>query len=82
MPPHLRGVQPSQNQNSEVDIRLTKQLKGLLNRQGLVDIYQPLLLICDHVRMSEQNLETILDGVEEAYRAYRRHGTCSCSLVL
>ena len=26
--------------------------------------------------MSEQNLETILDGVEEAYRAYRRHGTC------
>jgi nucleolar MIF4G domain-containing protein 1 len=29
--------------------------------------------------MSEQNLATILDGVEEVYRAYRRHGTSLCS---
>lgn len=38
VPPNLRGVQLPQNQDSEVDIRLTKQLKGLLNRQGLVEI--------------------------------------------
>lgn len=42
VPPHLRGAQPPQNQDLEVDIRLTKQLKGLLNRQALVEIYQML----------------------------------------
>lgn len=26
-------------------------------------------------RMSEQNMATVLDGMEEIYRKHRRHGT-------
>ncbi|KAF8638284.1 hypothetical protein AX17_002304 [Amanita inopinata Kibby_2008] len=46
-------------QGSEALTRLTKQLKGLLNR------------------MSEQNLTSILDGIEDLYRQHRRHDVTS-----
>ncbi|KAK2463428.1 hypothetical protein APHAL10511_004514 [Amanita phalloides] len=57
----IRYVSPQlrTHQSPELDIKLTKRLKGLLNR------------------MSEQNLATILDGIEEIYRAYGRHDVTS-----
>ncbi|KAF8632217.1 hypothetical protein AX15_001975 [Amanita polypyramis BW_CC] len=59
IPPHSRIAQKPHEQSSEVDTRLIKQLKGLLNR------------------MSERNLPTILNGIEEVYRTYRRHDVAS-----
>jgi hypothetical protein len=41
---------------SEAQLKLTRQLKGLLNR------------------MSEQNISSIVDSVEEIYRNQRRNG--------
>ncbi|KAI0359869.1 MIF4G-domain-containing protein [Trametes cingulata] len=56
VPPHLRKRAEAENgQMSEAQLKLTKQLKGLLNR------------------MSEQNIASIVDGVEEIYRNNRRH---------
>ncbi|KAL0954941.1 hypothetical protein HGRIS_003874 [Hohenbuehelia grisea] len=57
IPPHLRKAQ--KDAPSEDQIKLTKQLKGLLNR------------------MSEQNLGTILDSIEEIYRNNRRNDVTS-----
>ncbi|KAI0784591.1 armadillo-type protein [Abortiporus biennis] len=54
VPPHLRNRAES-TQDSEEQIKLTRQLKGLLNR------------------MSEQNIASIIDSVEEVYRNSRRH---------
>ena len=31
-----------------------------------------------HLRMSEQNIGSIVDGIEELYRSNRRHGTITC----
>ncbi|KAF8656241.1 hypothetical protein AX16_002677 [Volvariella volvacea WC 439] len=53
VPPHLR-VQEQVVQSEEV-VKLTRQLKGLINR------------------MSEQNLGSILDSIEEMYRNHRRN---------
>ncbi|KAI0649110.1 ARM repeat-containing protein [Trametes meyenii] len=56
VPPHLRKrAEAEDGQQSEAQLKLTKQLKGLLNR------------------MSEQNIASIVDGVEEVYRNNRRH---------
>ncbi|EJF64960.1 MIF4G-domain-containing protein [Dichomitus squalens LYAD-421 SS1] len=56
VPPHLRKrAEIETGQISEAQLKLTRQLKGLLNR------------------MSEQNIATIVDGVEEVYRNNRRH---------
>ncbi|KAI0635926.1 armadillo-type protein [Trametes polyzona] len=56
VPPHLRKrAEAEAGQMSEAQLKLTKQLKGLLNR------------------MSEQNIASIVDGVEEIYRNHRRH---------
>ncbi|TBU26230.1 MIF4G-domain-containing protein [Dichomitus squalens] len=56
VPPHLRErAEIETGQISEAQLKLTRQLKGLLNR------------------MSEQNIATIVDGVEEVYRNNRRH---------
>ncbi|KAI0091308.1 hypothetical protein BDY19DRAFT_991875 [Irpex rosettiformis] len=57
VPPHLRKA--ADNKQSEAQIKLTRQMKGLLNR------------------MSEQNISTILDSVEEIYRNNRRHDVTS-----
>ncbi|KAF7312428.1 MIF4G/MA4-domain-containing protein [Mycena indigotica] len=54
VPPHLR----KQSQNvleSEVQLKLTRQLKGQLNR------------------MTEQNIASILDSIEDIYRKNRRN---------
>ncbi|PPQ83942.1 hypothetical protein CVT26_008765 [Gymnopilus dilepis] len=59
VPPHLRKAEAEDNSNSETIQKLTKQLKGLLNR------------------MSEQNIATIIDGVEGVYREHRRHDVTS-----
>lgn len=60
VPPHLRnrqaGSEAEAEKLSEEQIKLQRQLKGLLNR------------------MSEQNISTILDSMEEIYRDHRRHG--------
>ena len=55
VPPHLRNM--ASMGSSEALLKLTKQLKGLLNR------------------MSEQNIGSILDNIEELFRNNRRHGT-------
>ncbi|KZT00798.1 ARM repeat-containing protein [Laetiporus sulphureus 93-53] len=56
VPPHMRDHSQGGGQgNAEADLKLTRQLKGLLNR------------------MSEQNIASIIDGVEEIYRNQRRH---------
>ncbi|KAI0749305.1 armadillo-type protein [Daedaleopsis nitida] len=52
-PPHLRNR--AESEVSEAQLKLTRQLKGLLNR------------------MSEQNIGSIVDGVEEVYRNNSRH---------
>ncbi|ESK94709.1 mif4g ma4 domain-containing protein [Moniliophthora roreri MCA 2997] len=59
IPPHLRNAIKASDGTSEALLKLTKQLKGLLNR------------------MSEQNIGSILDGVEEVYRNERRHDVTS-----
>ncbi|TFK23605.1 hypothetical protein FA15DRAFT_656561 [Coprinopsis marcescibilis] len=58
IPPHLRKAQAAQAP-SEALLKLTRQLKGLLNR------------------MSEQNMSTILDGIEEIYRENTRNDVTS-----
>ncbi|KAH9945189.1 MIF4G-domain-containing protein [Epithele typhae] len=56
VPPHLRkAAENSSKPVSEAQVKLTRQLKGLLNR------------------MTEQNIASIVDGVEEVYRNHRRH---------
>ncbi|KAG7089478.1 hypothetical protein E1B28_011160 [Marasmius oreades] len=62
IPPHLRNT--GSISNSEALLKLTKQLKGLLNR------------------MSEQNIGSILDSVEELFRNNRRHDITSTLTTL
>ncbi|KAF5391624.1 hypothetical protein D9757_002400 [Collybiopsis confluens] len=57
VPPQLRAVPNSKK--SEGQIKLTRQVKGLLNR------------------MSEQNIASILDSIEEIYRNHRRQDVTS-----
>ncbi|KAI0926110.1 hypothetical protein AcV5_008659 [Taiwanofungus camphoratus] len=66
VPPHMRNrAQGSgETQDSEAQIKLTRQLKGLLNR------------------MSEQNIASIIDGIEETYRNNRRHDVTSTLTTL
>ncbi|KAL1703573.1 armadillo-type protein [Schizophyllum commune] len=60
VPPHLRNkVASGDGQDAEVIAKLTKKLKGLLNR------------------MTEQNIGSIIEGVEETYRQNRRHDVTS-----
>ncbi|KAJ2935373.1 hypothetical protein H1R20_g1721, partial [Candolleomyces eurysporus] len=59
VPPHLRKAKLDAAQPSEEIIKLTRQLKGLLNR------------------MSEQNISSIIDGVEDIYRNNRRNDVTS-----
>ncbi|KZV73019.1 hypothetical protein PENSPDRAFT_649267 [Peniophora sp. CONT] len=54
VPPHLRNKTASADE-TEALAKLTRQLKGLLNR------------------LSEQNIASILDEIEELYRKHRRH---------
>ena len=60
---------------SEAQLKLTRQLKGLLNRYVSIILLYDLMLIL-RLRMSEQNIASIVDGVEEVYRNNRRHGAC------
>ncbi|KAI0833472.1 ARM repeat-containing protein [Trametes gibbosa] len=56
VPPHLRKrAEADSGHVSEAQMKLTKQLKGLLNR------------------MSEQNIASIIEGIEDVYRNNRRH---------
>ncbi|GJE88610.1 MIF4G and MA3 domain-containing protein [Phanerochaete sordida] len=66
VPPHLRNRQagPEAEKLSEEQIKLQRQLKGLLNR------------------MSEQNISTILDSMEDIYRDHRRHDVTSTLTTL
>ncbi|KAF9050784.1 hypothetical protein BDZ89DRAFT_977686 [Hymenopellis radicata] len=57
VPPHLRNKDTTED--SEEQVKLRRNLKGLLNR------------------MSEQNLASILDSVEELYRKHRRNDVTS-----
>lgn len=80
VPPHLR-VQ-ADNKHSEEQIKLTRQIKGLLNRY--LHLYfgsSAFISRSPLCRMSEQNITTILDSVEETYRSHRRHGKF-CSWVM
>ncbi|KAL0574986.1 suppressor of glycerol defect [Marasmius crinis-equi] len=62
VPPHLRNS--NSTNSSEAILKLTKQLKGLLNR------------------MSEQNIGSILESVEELFRNNRRHDVTSTLTTL
>ncbi|KAF7374789.1 MIF4G/MA4-domain-containing protein [Mycena sanguinolenta] len=63
VPPHLR--KRSQDEPvSEAMIKLTRQLKGLLNR------------------MTEQNIASILDSIEEIYRKHSRNDVTSTLTTL
>ncbi|KAG2367906.1 armadillo-type protein [Suillus spraguei] len=59
IPPGLRKKTNSDTNETEEQLKLTRQLKGLINR------------------MSEQNIGTILDSVEDVYRNHRRHDVTS-----
>ncbi|KAJ7170843.1 hypothetical protein C8R43DRAFT_981266 [Mycena crocata] len=61
--PHLRN-RPRDDADSELMIKLTRQLKGLLNR------------------MTEQNIGSILDSIEEIYRKNRRNDVTSTLTTL
>ncbi|KAJ7158634.1 hypothetical protein C8R46DRAFT_1178090 [Mycena filopes] len=63
IPPHLRN-RPRDEADSELIIKLTRQLKGLLNR------------------MTEQNIASILDSIEEIYRNNRRNDVTSTLTTL
>ncbi|KAJ7126872.1 hypothetical protein C8R44DRAFT_779779 [Mycena epipterygia] len=63
IPPHLRN-RPRDEADSELMIKLTRQLKGLLNR------------------MTEQNIASILDSIEEIYRNHRRNDVTSTLTTL
>ena len=58
---------------SEAQLKLTRQLKGLLNRCVFIIFPHDSMLIL-RLSMSEQNIASIVDGVEEVYRNNRRHG--------
>lgn len=64
VPPHLRNREASAHGDTEAQFKLTRQLKGLLNR------------------MSEQNIASITDGVDEIYRNHRRHDVTSSITTL
>jgi len=57
------------------DLKLQRQLKGLLNRyyRSFDSSFpsDPDPVTC---RMSEQNIAAILDSIEDVYRNHRRHG--------
>jgi len=80
VPPHLRNVNRTEENNSEAIQKLSRQLKGLLNRY-----YSLAQLVCtvltSSVRMSEQNISTIISSVEELYRGHRRNGNDILSLL-
>ncbi|KAI9574026.1 hypothetical protein HD554DRAFT_2252704 [Boletus coccyginus] len=57
IPPGLR--KEYKTSEGEDIVKLTRQLKGLINR------------------MSEQNMSTVLDAIEEVYRNHRRHDVTS-----
>ncbi|EPQ54380.1 hypothetical protein GLOTRDRAFT_130697 [Gloeophyllum trabeum ATCC 11539] len=59
VPPHLRRSQENTQQPSEEITKLTRLLKGQLNR------------------LTEQNISSIVDGIEEIYRKHRRHDVTS-----
>ncbi|KAJ7274276.1 MIF4G/MA4 domain-containing protein [Mycena haematopus] len=63
VPPHLRN-RPQDEAESEAMLKLTRQLKGLLNR------------------MTEQNIASILDSIEEIYRKHRRNDVTSTLTTL
>ncbi|KAF8206291.1 hypothetical protein K438DRAFT_1917728 [Mycena galopus ATCC 62051] len=63
VPPHLRN-RPQDEAESELMLKLTRQLKGLLNR------------------MTEQNIASILDSIEEIYRKHRRNDVTSTLTTL
>jgi nucleolar MIF4G domain-containing protein 1 len=81
VPPHLRkAVANAQGQSSESLVKLTKQLKGLLNRY--VAYFLPFANRAETFSLSEQNISSILDGVEEAYRNHSRNGMRPAFTVL
>ncbi|KAJ6508008.1 hypothetical protein C8R47DRAFT_1036862 [Mycena vitilis] len=63
IPPHLRN-RSRDEADSEAMVKLTRQLKGLLNR------------------MTEQNIASILDSIEEIYRKHRRNDVTSTLTTL
>ncbi|KAH7913556.1 hypothetical protein BJ138DRAFT_1081255 [Hygrophoropsis aurantiaca] len=66
IPPSLRKPDKEGTNESEQTLKLTRQLKGLINK------------------MSEQNMSSILESIEEVYRKHRRHDVTSTlsSLVI
>ncbi|KAF8554475.1 ARM repeat-containing protein [Imleria badia] len=62
IPPGLR--KQSSTSEGEDTVKLTRQLKGLINR------------------MSEQNMSTVLDSIEQVYRNHRRHDVTSALTTL
>jgi len=74
IPPHLRNTQVDDGKDSEVTIRLTRQLKGLLNRYEILYMLLVEFTWSKLNSMSEQNMATVLESIEEVYRGHRRNG--------
>ncbi|KAF9243388.1 hypothetical protein BU15DRAFT_86369 [Melanogaster broomeanus] len=68
IPPSLRKKLEGVDGTQEDTAKLIRQLKGLINR-------------CAQV-MSEQNMSTVLESIEEVYRKHRRHDVTSTLTTL
>ncbi|KAJ3515422.1 hypothetical protein NLJ89_g1761 [Agrocybe chaxingu] len=82
VPPHLGKLQRQDDANSETILKLTRQLKGLLNRQEFLSMrfwQHPNTVLA---RMSEQNIGTIITSIEEVYREHRRNDVTSTLTTL
>src|ERR1700677_3306059 len=66
IPPQFRNRSDEDEKDSEQIVKLTRQLKGLLNRCVLV--VHLFSRYSDFHRMSEQNMSMILDSIEDVYR--------------
>jgi len=74
IPPWLRKQANSDTNKTEEQLKLTRQLKSLINRQYLIVLSWSILILF-RIRMSKQNIATILDTIEDMYRNHCRHSS-------
>lgn len=69
IPPHLRQTK---NEDDEAKTRLCRQLKGLINRYPYIFDSQPVFIL--GIRLSDQNMATIVSEIGGLYRNNKRNG--------
>jgi nucleolar MIF4G domain-containing protein 1 len=80
VPPHMRAK--TSEVPSEALLRLSRNLKGLLNRYVRAYSNPTHISTCISFRMSEQNIGAIIDSIEQVYQDNKRHGKASQSWLL